>query len=229
MSKAKMQWGVLAVSALLLGGCGSGLTVVEPRVLAPNELTLRYDNEFQVWSPKGPVATGVRYDGLTDYVDCVPEARRHAIAAESAGNTAVGLTVAGITLAVGGLGGLAGLASDNPNVVGGLLLGGVGVEVLALVLTAVGRTYKVDANGHAVDAMNYYNDAVGSRGGRCAARRQEIPATQTVDAPEEPDDEADEEPEAPAQPAPPGPIRPVPVDPNQPPAMLPPERVILPD
>lgn len=222
MKSMKVHGFALAASAMLLAGCGSGLTMVEPRVLAPNELTLRYDNEFQVWSPQGRVATGVRYDGLTDYVDCVPKARQHAEEAEGAGNTAVGLTAAGITLAFGGLGGLAGLASDDPQVMGALLLGGVGVEVLALVLTAVGRTYKVDANGHAVDAVNYYNDAVGARGGRCSKKGPEIPPTQTVEAPEEPEEEA----------APPPPV-PSPNDKQPPsdkqPAELPPERVILPE
>ena len=29
---------------------------------------------------------------------------------------------------------------------------------------------KLDATGHAVDAANYYNDAVGSAGGSCAPR-----------------------------------------------------------
>ncbi len=218
--------GALGLSALVLAGCGSGFTAVEPRVLAPHELTLRYDNEFQIHSPEGIVATGVRYDGLTDYVGCVPDAERHAIAAESAGDTAVGLTVSGIVLGVGGIGGLAGLAYQNkPDVMAGLLLGGLGVEILGLVLTAVGRATKVDANGHAVDAVNYYNDAVGSRGGRCGPRGAEMPARQEVDAP-----------------AAPAPIRPVPVQPELPtlppalppgtttpvePGDLPPERIIL--
>ena len=230
MSRARkwMGFAVVAVSAALLGGCGSGLTMVEPRLLAPHELTLRYDNEFQVWSPSGEVASGVRYSGLRDYVGCVPDAARHAAEAESAGDTAVGLTVAGITLGVGGMAGLAGLAyQDKPDVMAGLLLGGIGVEVLGLVLAAVGRTYKVDANGHAVDAVNYYNDAVGSLGGRCGARGAEMPV-----APPAPPEEPDEEEEAPASPAPPPPIRPVPVDPSAlppPPPALPPDRVLLPD
>lgn len=225
-----LSFGVLSISALLLGGCGSGLTMVEPRVLAPHELTLRYDNQFQIWSPQGEVASGVTYDGLTDYVHCVPDAKRHAEAAESAGGTAVGLTVSGLVLGVGGLGGLAGLSyQDKPEVMAAFLLGGIGVEVLGLVLTAVGRTYKVDANGHAVDAMNYYNDAVGSRGGRCTARGAEMPAVQAAPEPE-PTDEGEDAPPAAVPPA----IRPVPVDPSQPPpppppADLPPDRVILPD
>lgn len=211
---------ILGFTTLFLAGCGSGLTIVEPRVLGPNELALRYDNEFQVISPQGQVASGVRYDGLTDYVYCVPEAARHAEAAQSAGNTAVGLTVAGIGLGVGGLAGLGGLAySEKPDVMAAFLLTGLGAEIVGLVLTAVGRTMKVDANGHAVDAVNYYNDAVGSRGGRCGSNGAEIP-------------------EPPPSAVPPGAIYPVPVDQIPPPPPVkpwpvqttpaPPDRIILP-
>lgn len=212
---------VLGFSALFLGGCGSGLTVVEPRVLGPNELALRYDNEFQVVSSQGTVATGVRYEGLADYVYCVPEASKHAEAAQSAGNTAVGLTVAGIGLGVGGLAGLGGLAySNKPDVMTAFLLTGLGAEIVGLVLTAVGRTMKVDANGHAVDAVNYYNDAVGSRGGRCGSHGAEVPEPPPEVAPQD------------------GPIYPVPVEQIPPPppvkpwpvqtAPAPPDRIILP-
>lgn len=220
----RMTLSVLGFSALFLAGCGSGLTVVEPRVLAPHELALRYDNEFQILSPEGEVASGIRYHGLTDYVHCVPDAARHAQAAESSGDAAVGLTVAGIGLGVGGLAGLGGLAySEKPEVMAAFLLSGLGAEIVGLVLTAVGRTYKVDANGHAVDAVNYYNDAVGSRGGRCGPNGAEMPEPPPQQAP----------------PAAPGPILPVPVDQIPPPPPVkpwpvqttpaPPDRILLPD
>lgn len=218
-----MMFSVMGVAALLLVGCGSGLTIVEPRVLAPHELALRYDNEFQIVSPEGEVATGIRYNGLSDYVHCVPDAARHAQAAESAGDTAVGLTVAGIGLGVGGLAGLGGLAySEKPDVMAAFLLSGLGAEIVGLVLTAVGRTYKVDANGHAVDALNYYNDAVGSHGGRCGPNGAEMPQPPPQALP----------------PSPSGPIRPVPVDQIPPPPPVkpwpvqtqpaPPDRILLP-
>jgi len=224
--KSRLALACMGLSTLLLAGCGSGLTVVEPRVLGPHELALRYDNEFQIVSPQGEIASGVRYDGLTDYVQCVPDAARHADAAQSAGNAAVGLTVAGIGLGVGGLAGLGGLAyaDKNPDLMWGFLLTGLGAEIVGLVLTAVGRSMKVDANGHAVDAVNYYNDAVGSRGGRCGPNGAEIP---------EPPPEA-----APQAPQAPGPIYPVPVDQIPPPPPVkpwpvqtqpaPPDRILLP-
>lgn len=221
--KSRVAFTVLGLSAMLLAGCGSGLTIVQPTVLAPNELYLKYDNEFQVHSPEGEVATGYRYRGLSDYVGCVPQAAHHALEAESAGDTAIGLTVAGIGLGVGGMAGLAGLAYENKReVMAGFLLAGLGAEILGLVLTAVGRTYKVDANGHAVDAVNYYNDEVGSRGGRCGPQGAEIP---------------DPPPRA-APPAKNGAIMPVPVDQIPPPPPIkpwpvqtqpqPPDRILLP-
>ncbi|MRG96135.1 hypothetical protein [Polyangium spumosum] len=221
----------LGVSTILLAGCGSGFSAVEPRVLAPHELTLRYDNEFQVHSPQGVVATGVRYRGLVEYVGCVPDAERHALAAESAGDTAVGLTVAGLTLGVGGAAGLAGLAfQDNPELMWGLMLGGLGAEVLGLVLTGVGRATRIDAHGHAVDAMNYYNDAVGSLGGRCGPRGAEMPRTQYVDAPAPPTGPIYPVPVQPGD-APPvlPPVPPAPETTPEQPADLPPERIILDD
>ncbi|HRI69147.1 MAG TPA: hypothetical protein PK156_33180 [Polyangium sp.] len=212
---------ILGLSSLLLAGCGSGLTVVHPRVLGPHELYLQYDNEFQIASPEGMVATGLRYDGLTEYVGCVPQAARHAEAAESSGNAAVGLTAAGIGLGIGGLGGLAGLAfPDNQDLMATFLLAGLGAEVVGLVLTAVGRATKVDANGHAVDAVNFYNDAVGSRGGRCGPRGAEIPQPPPAAA----------SPQAPIYPVPPNqippppPVKPWPVQTSP----APPDRVMLP-
>lgn len=152
-------------------GCGSGLTLVSPSTLAPNELTLRYDSGFEVWSPQGKVAEGVSYEGLADHVYCVPEAHRHAREAEAAGATATGMTISGVVLAVGGLGGLSGLAyQDEPDTMAAIFITGITVEVIGLVLAAVGRSYKTDANGHAVDAVNYYNDSVGSQGRSCAER-----------------------------------------------------------
>lgn len=220
---------IVGLSAVLLGGCGSGLTVVQPSVVAPHELTLRYDNEFQIYSPEGEVATGYRYDGLADYVHCVPEALKQAEGAQSAGNAAVGLTISGIGLGVGGLAGLAGLNySNKPEVMWGFLLGGLGAEVVGLILTSVGRRMKVEANGRAVDAVNFYNDAVGSRGGRCTRRGAEIPEIQ-----EETEQEAQPEaapatkpiyPVPPDQIPPPPPVKPWPVQT----APVPADRVLLP-
>jgi hypothetical protein len=153
----------------LLSGCSVATTRYDAQMVARGELILRYNDGYEMWSAGRPVTHGVRYKGLPKFVRCVPLAHQHALEARADGTTAVTLSVLGGVFAVGGLGGLAGLAfkDENPSAMYGLLLGGVGMEVLGLVLASVGRSYKVSANGHAVDAMNYYNDEVGSLGGSC--------------------------------------------------------------
>lgn len=161
---------VLGGMALLasLPAC-SGMTHYTPRAVARGELTLRYDNEFQLYAGGQRVATGYTYGDLPDFVRCVPSALRHAEAARSDGAAGVTLTTLGITLGVGGMGGLAGLAfyDSNPDMMFALLGGGIITSIAGVVLSGVSRTYKNNANGHAVDAMNYYNDAVGSYGASC--------------------------------------------------------------
>ena len=100
-------------------------------------------------------------------------AAAHARAAEQNGAAGGPLQITGLVLSIGGLGGLGGLyyLGKNDAAVAGILLGGFGVQLLGLVLVGIGAQAKVNANGHAVDAMNYYNDAVGSRG-RPARRRR---------------------------------------------------------
>ncbi|MBI4953214.1 MAG: hypothetical protein HY908_14370 [Myxococcales bacterium] len=170
----------LCLPVLAALGCGTGSTSYTPSVLAAGELTLRYHDAVEVWSPTGKVAEGARFAGLADEVACVPDALRHAEAAETYGQTGAGLTIAGATLAVVGLGGLGGLAfyGKDDTALAAMLGAGVASEVLGLVLAAVGRSMKNDANGHAVDAVNYYDDAVGSVGNRCrgsAVERAPLP------------------------------------------------------
>jgi hypothetical protein len=160
---------VLAPLALALGGCTYAPSIHAPRVVAPHELVLTYEDGYVLSAEGRTVAKAYAYEGLTDYVHCVPRAREHAIDAESDGSAAVPLQITGGVLAFGGLGGLSGLAylDKNGGVAAGLLLGGLGMQIIGLALVAGGAKAKVAANGHAVDAMNYYNDAVGSRGRRC--------------------------------------------------------------
>jgi hypothetical protein len=163
----------LACLALLAGAASAGCTF-EPSIHAPkyveqHELVLTYDDGYVLSAEGRKVAEGYRYDGLTDYVWCVPQAREHASAAEADGAAAVPLQIAGGVLAFAGLGGLAGLGylDKNGELAAALLLGGFATQLVGLALVAAGAQEKVSANGHAVDAMNYYNDAVGSHGGSC--------------------------------------------------------------
>ena len=101
---------------------------------------------------------------------CVPAARAHAYDAESNGAAVAPLQISGLILSVGGLGGLGGLyyLGKDDKAMAGFLLGGLGMQLLGLALVGAGAQARVNANGHAVDAMNYYNDAVGSQGAACA-------------------------------------------------------------
>lgn len=166
---APLALGLVAPLAL---GCGHGTTRYEPQLVARGELTLRYDDGFELWSANRPVARGTRYEGLPEFVACVPPARAHANAATSAGTQGAAFTGLGIgfgTLTLGGLGGLA--FQDKPKIMAAFIGGAAISATLGIVFGALARSSKNDANGHAVDAMNYYNDAVGSQGGSCHDRR----------------------------------------------------------
>ncbi len=165
----------LAVAGAAASGCTYAPSIHAPKYVAQHELVLTYDDGYVLSAEGRPVAKGYAYDGLADYVRCVPEAHEHARDAQASGGAAVPLQIAGGVIAFSGLGGLAGLGYIDKNnaTAAGLLLGGFGVQILGLILVGVGAQAKVNANGHAVDAMNYYNDAVGSRGNSCqpTARR----------------------------------------------------------
>ncbi len=135
----------------------------------PGELALAYDDGVQIHSGARPVAQGPRYQGLSDFVRCVPDAHRHAQIAQSAGGRASILAPLSVGFAVVGLGGLAGLAFRNRDdgAMGALLLGGVAFEIAAVVLAGSSFSAKSQAQGHALDAVNFYNDAVGNRGETC--------------------------------------------------------------
>ncbi|XXY53632.1 hypothetical protein WME91_21080 [Sorangium sp. So ce269] len=163
----------IALLACVLGcahlGCTHGHTRYSPRVVARGELTASYDDGFTLWAGGQKVAESYGYDGLERFVRCVPEAREHARQASQSGRSATTLSTLGVVLGVGSLGGLSGLYfHDKDEVAMGAILGtGVAVAVTAVVLGALSRPAKERAHGHALDAMNYYNDSVGSLGATC--------------------------------------------------------------
>lgn len=158
--------GVLGVSLL---GCGTGTTTYFPRMVARGELTLRYDNGFQIYGGNRVVAESYSYEGLSNHVRCVPEALAHAKRAESRGQTAVTLSTLGVVFGLSGMAGLSGLyfQEKNPELMWGILTTGVLVAVTGVVLGGMSRSAKEDAHGNALDAVNFYNDAVGSLGASC--------------------------------------------------------------
>lgn len=171
VTRARSAITVTVLASLLAGGagCTSAMTGYEPRLVARGELTLRYDDGFEFWSGGQRVAQGYHYNGLPEHVRCVPKASEHAIAAGDDGRIGTTLSALGIVFGVGSLGGLGGLAyyDKNETLMAAWLGTGIALGVTGVVLAALSRGYKNSANGHAVDAMNYYNDAVGSLGASC--------------------------------------------------------------
>lgn len=161
---------ILALAAAH-AGCG-GVTRYTPVSAAPSEIVLRDDNGLELLAGGGRVASAHRYQGLARFVGCVPAAAEHARAAERNGTSSMVLTYTGAGFAAAGLAGLGGLAFEDKDETAMIAFfsAGLGAEVVGLVLVAIGRKFKLDAMGHAVDAANFYNDAVGSAGGSCARR-----------------------------------------------------------
>ena len=163
----------ILVLVVALAGCGSAHTAFRPVRVAPGELTLRYDDGFEIWSGRGLVASGPRYDGLTGFVRCVPDAERHAREAESSGLSASlmsGFSIGFAATGLGGLGGLYWLHKDNTTMAA-FLVSGIVLEVGAIALGASSLSAKAEAHGNALDAVNFYNDAVGFQGAGCPAGR----------------------------------------------------------
>ncbi len=158
-----------AASLGLLAGCGHGTSTYAPQLRAFGELTMRYDDGFSMTAEGKEIAQGNTWTGLSEYVKCVPKAREHAEAAESIGTGAVVLSWVGAGIGLASLGSLAAVPGydSHPDVSNVALAIGLSGAITGVVLAAIGRAQKPNANGHAVDAMNYYNDEVGSRGGTC--------------------------------------------------------------
>lgn len=181
MKRPLLATGTLALA--LLSGCGSGMTRYSPQLRAQGELTLRYDDGFSMHAEGREIASGTGWGGLTGYVKCVPKAKEHAESAENNGAAALGLSWTGAGLGLASLGSLGGLAvydEKSPELAMGILGIGAAAAITGVVLAAIGRNQKNIANGHAVDAMNYYNDEVGSYGGTCRQPAAPLPQVEPV-------------------------------------------------
>jgi hypothetical protein len=78
-----------------------------------------------------------------------------------------------------GLGGLA-LRDENPEAMWISLTSGIATALVGITISGVSRRKGHQANGHAIDALNYYNDAVGARGGQCDRARVELPPAEQL-------------------------------------------------
>lgn len=165
---------VILVAGLAVSGCAG--TLYTPQVTARGEITLRYNHAFEMWAGGQRIASGLEYGGLRNYVRCVPEAEGHAASAQRAGTAAIVLSALGASFGIVSVGGLVGPGVDpNPDHLSLWLGGGVGVATLGTVMAGLSRLFKNQANGHAVDATNYYNDAAGSFGATCDDLRYPLP------------------------------------------------------
>lgn len=167
--------------ALACAACSTAASSYHPVRVLPGELTVHYDEGFEISAGRTRLTgSAERYAGLADFVGCVPAAREHAEAAQSLGTTVGVLKGFSIAFSIGGLGGLAGVAfkGKDDGAMAGLLVAGIAVELAAVALGAGSLGAKSHAHGHALDAVNLYNDAAGSLGGACpAAARRTTSAT----------------------------------------------------
>jgi hypothetical protein len=160
--------------ALTVAASGCGTTAYVPKVVARGELSLRYDNGFQIWQGGRRVSEGLTWRGLDQIVRCVPAARDQAVQAQSDGAAAIAFAVLGGALGVVGAAGLMGALDEERRWIWfGTGLGAVG---LGAIFAGTSRLFKNRANGRAVDAHNLYNDAVGSLGASCDDLRYPAPA-----------------------------------------------------
>jgi hypothetical protein len=152
-----------ALLLLMLAGCTN--THYTPQVLARGELVLRNRSGLEMHAGGRRVARGIKWNGLGEFVRCVPQAHEHATRAHKSGRASLALAVVGGTLGVIALGGLVGFADDNH--LWEWLASGISVGVVGAIFSGTSQLLRNRANGQAVDAMNYYNDAVGSLGATC--------------------------------------------------------------
>lgn len=161
----------LLVVVVAITGCRTPQTAFQPTRVAPGELTLRYSGDAEVWAGGSKVA-GKDW-ALLDHVWCVPAAEQHAERAESAASRALALKwLAGGVSLLGGIGGLASInfKGKDDTAMLGLLVGAATAQVVALTFGFLSVSARYQANGHGVDAVNLYNDAVGFSGGACPRR-----------------------------------------------------------
>lgn len=163
-----------STAPLMTGGCAYQ-THYDPQIVARGELTLRYRGRFEMYAGGRKVSQGLGWRGLREFVACVPEAEQHARKAQDEGSAAIAMSAMGATLGVLALGGFAGFAVEDQKYVWPFVGGGLGVATLGTVFAGLSRLYKNRANGQAVDAMNFYNDRVGSLGATCEDLRYPAP------------------------------------------------------
>jgi hypothetical protein len=152
-------------SCLAVVGCGS--TVFVPQRLHRGEAYLAYDGHLQVLAHGRVAAEEPGFLGLRELVKCSYEADTQARKARRRGRAAQALAWTGVALGVGSVVSIAGVATlqSNRTVGTALLAGGLSAGGLGIAFGLGSRRERSQAVGHAVDAVNFYNDAIAD--GRC--------------------------------------------------------------
>lgn len=155
----------LLAALFCLSGCAT--SQYGASYIAHGELIVHYQDGISLAAGDRPIANSPRFDGLADFVRCVPAAHQQARAARKAGTAGLVLSILGGSLGGLGAAGLVGLTDSDRR--WQWLSSGLALAVSGAVLASVGRLLRVEASGRAIDATNFYNDAVGSVGKSCAA------------------------------------------------------------
>jgi hypothetical protein len=165
-----------AVALVLLFALAPGCVTTQygASVVARGELTVTYRHGMRLSMSGTEVAHAPTFASLPDVVSCVPDARAHALAARSSGRRARIFSIVGATLGLGAFMAFAALGDRDHAV--GWALGGLGSGLMGLGFAIAGRREKGDAVGHALDAVNFYNDGVGSLGATCRDLTYPAPA-----------------------------------------------------
>lgn len=164
ISKHRMPF-IVAVLAIQFGCTTFQYT---PRYIAQGEVSVRgstWNTEFY-GGTKWIASTRSAYLGLETFVHCVALARRHAASASSLQNWSVILRRGAW---VGGTTGTMLLVIGSVQERGDLGAWAGGLFGVAMGMTIGAAVLQHRALGHALDAMNHYNDGVGSLGRTCPA------------------------------------------------------------
>jgi hypothetical protein len=164
----RIPFTVVPLLCTLVMGCGA-LTTHTPKMVVEHELTLRYDDGLRVFAGHDPLSAAPTFEGLSHHVRCVPPAETHALEAQRQGRKGEALRIAGIVLGSLGLASLTGLAAYDTEPTAAWASVGIGgaLSLIAVGLAGASVTARLAAQGNAVDAVNHFNDAVGSVGGQC--------------------------------------------------------------
>lgn len=177
---------VFTTNAIMANGCSSRYV---PTLTARGELTVQVSpyRGLEFWAGRKRIAqTATGYRGLSDYVYCVPLASAHARKAETLGKTALAFSaLAAVSAMVGVVHSVVGLTSPqvgDPQME--RLYGLYGAFSVGL-LTTRDWVLVPHGMGNALDAANYYNDAVGSFGATCKDPSYPPPVLVTPNEPNE--------------------------------------------